>query len=115
MMKKLVAAFAALLASAGIAFAQVDVNKADAAAMDGVNGVGPIRSKMILEERAKGEFKDWGDFQDRIKGMKAKRAMKLSEAGLVVNGKPMEASMAKPAKSEKTAAKKDAKAEKAAM
>jgi len=109
MMKKLVVAFAALLASAGIAFAQVDVNKADAAALDGVKGVGPSMSKMILEERAKGEFKDWSDLQGRIKGMKGKKAMKLSEAGLVVNGKPMDASMAKPAKSEKTAAKKEAK------
>ncbi|WP_288380253.1 helix-hairpin-helix domain-containing protein [uncultured Massilia sp.] len=115
MIKKLVFAVAALLASTGIAFAQVDVNKADAAALDGVKGVGPSMSKMILEERAKSEFKDWGDFQDRIKGMKGKKAMKLSEAGLVVNGKPMDASMAKPAKSEKTAAKKEGKSEKAAM
>ena len=111
MIKKLVFAIAALVASTGFAFAQVDVNKADVAALDGVKGVGPSMSKMILEERAKGEFKDWGDFQDRIKGMKGKKAMKLSEAGLVVNGKPMEASMAKPAKSEKTAAKKEAKSE----
>ena len=109
MIKKLVFAVAALVASTGFAFAQVDVNKADAAALDGVKGVGPSMSKMILEERAKGEFKDWGDFQERIKGMKGKKAMKLSEAGLVVNGKPMEAGMAKPAKAEKTAAKKDAK------
>ncbi|GAB3389064.1 ComEA family DNA-binding protein [Massilia agri] len=109
MIKKLVFAVAALVASTGFAFAQVDVNKADAAALDGVKGVGPSMSKMILEERAKGEFKDWGDFQDRIKGMKGKKAMKLSDAGLVVNGKPMEAGMAKPAKAEKAAAKKEAK------
>lgn len=122
MIKKLVLAVAALLASTGIAFAQVDVNKADAAALDGIKGVGPSMSKMILDERAKGEFKDWADFQGRIKGVKGKKAMKLSEAGLVVNGKPMEASAAKPAKAvkaEKTSAKADAKAkpaeQKAAM
>lgn len=119
--KKLVFAIAALAASTGIAFAQVDVNKADAAALDGVKGVGPSMSKMILDERAKGEFKDWSDFQDRIKGVKGKKAMKLSEAGLVVNGKPMEGAAAKPAaaKAEKTSAKPDAKAkpaeQKAAM
>ena len=121
MIKKLVFAVAALVASTGIAFAQVDVNKADAAALDGVKGVGPSMSKMILDERAKGEFKDWADFQDRIKGVKGKKAMKLSEAGLVVNGKPMEGAAAKPAaaKAEKTSAKPDAKAkpagQKAAM
>lgn len=117
MIKKLVLAVAALVVSTGIAFAQVDVNKADAAALDGVKGVGPSMSKMILDERAKGEFKDWADFQDRIKGVKGKKAMKLSEAGLRVNGKPMEAAAAKPAK-EKTvkADKKAAPAEqKAAM
>jgi competence protein ComEA len=121
MIKKLMLAVAALVASTGIAFAQVDVNKADAAALDGVKGVGPSMSKMILDERAKGEFKDWADFQDRIKGVKGKKAMKLSEAGLVLNGKPMDGAAAKPAaaKAAKTSAKPDAKAkpagQKAAM
>ena len=117
MIKKLLLAIGALAVSSGIAFAQVDVNKADAAALDGVKGVGPSMSKAILDERAKGEFKDWADFQDRIKGVKGKKATKLSEAGLVVNGKPMEAAAAKPAK-DKTAAKADKKApaeQKAAM
>ena len=98
--KKLVFAIAALLASTGIAFAQVDVNKADAAALDGVKGVGPAMSKAILTERDKGgEFKDWADFQKRVKGVGDKKAMKLSEAGLQVNGKPMAGvAAAKPAK-----------------
>lgn len=109
MIKKLVFAIAALVASTGIAFAQVDVNKADAAALDGIKGVGPSMSKMILDERAKGEFKDWADFQQRVKGVGGKKAMKLSEAGLTVNGKPMEAGAAKPAKTEKTSAKTTAK------
>ena len=107
MIKKLMLAVAALVASTGIAFAQVDVNKADAAALDGVKGVGPSMSKMILDERAKGEFKDWADFQQRVKGVGDKKAMKLSEAGLVVNGKAMEGGAAKPAKAEKTSAKAD--------
>ena len=105
MIKKLVLAIAALVASTGIAFAQVDINKADAAALDGIKGVGPSMSKMILDERAKGEFKDWADFQQRVKGIGDKKAMKLSEAGLVVNGKPMEGGAAKP---QKTSARKDA-------
>lgn len=99
MIKKLMLAVATMVATMGIAFAQVDVNKADAAALDAVKGVGPAMSKQILEERAKGEFKDWADFQSRVKGVAGKRAMKLSEAGLLVAGKPADAAaMAKPAK-----------------
>ena len=102
MIKKLMLAFAALAASTSFAVAQVDVNKADAAALDGVKGVGPSMSKAILEERGKGEFKDWADLQKRVKGMGDKKAAKLSEAGLQVNGKAKEgAAMA--AKAEKPA------------
>ena len=103
MIKKLMLAVAAMIATRGFAFAQVDVNKADVAALDGVKGVGPTMSKAILDERAKGEFKDWADFQKRVKGVGEKRAVKLSQAGLVVAGKPMEgAAMAKPAAAAKT-------------
>ena len=103
MIKKLMLAVATMIATMGFAFAQVDVNKADAAGLDAVKGVGPTMSKAILDERAKGEFKDWADFQKRVKGVGEKRAVKLSQAGLVVAGKPMDgAAMAKPAADKKT-------------
>jgi competence protein ComEA len=116
MIKKLFLAIAALAASMNIAFAQVDVNKADAAALDSVKGVGPSMSKAIIDERGKGEFKDWADFQKRVKGVGDKRAAKLSEAGLQVNGKSKDGAAmakpedkaAKPAKASKTAAKPEA-------
>lgn len=108
MMKKLLMAVAALVATMSFAFAQVDVNKADAAALDAVKGIGPAKSKAILDERAKGEFKDWADFEMRVKGVGEKNAIKLSEAGLLVNGKARDgaaaAKPAKPAKADKTAA-----------
>jgi competence protein ComEA len=100
MIKKLMLAVATLVASMSVAFAQVDVNKADASALDSVKGVGPATSKLIIDARAKGgDFKDWADFEKRVKGMGDKRAAKLSKAGLQVNGKsmdgaPMEASAA---------------------
>ncbi|MDQ1833407.1 ComEA family DNA-binding protein [Massilia scottii] len=98
MIRKLMLAVAALVAAMNMAFAQVDVNKADAAALDGVKGVGPTTSKAILDERAKGgEFKDWADFAKRVKGVGDKRAVKLSQAGLQVAGKPFDgAGAAKP-------------------
>ena len=113
MIKKLMLALATLVASTGFAFAQVDVNKADAAALDSVKGVGPSMSKAIIDERGKGEFKDWADFQKRVKGVGEKRAAKLSQAGLQVNGKSVEgAPMAGPG--EKPAAKSAEKPARAA-
>ncbi len=106
MIRKLTLAVAALIATMGMAFAQVDVNKADAAALDAVKGVGPTLSKAILEERAKGQFKDWADFQKRVKGVGEKRAVKLSSAGLLVAGKPVAgAPAAKPVPVKAAAAK----------
>ncbi|MFZ3287860.1 MAG: helix-hairpin-helix domain-containing protein [Telluria sp.] len=113
MIKKLMLALATMIAAAGFAFAQVDVNKADQAALDGVKGVGPTLSKTILAERSKGEFKDWADFQKRVKGVGDKRAAKLSQAGLQVNGQakegaPMAAATEKPTTTAKAKPAKEA-------
>jgi competence protein ComEA len=108
MIKKLMLAVATLVASMSFAFAQVDVNKADAAALDSVKGVGPSMSKKIIDERTKGgEFKDWADFQKRVKGVGDKNASKLSAAGLQVNGKSKEGAdmAAKPADTKSAEAK----------
>ncbi|WMW79380.1 helix-hairpin-helix domain-containing protein [Undibacterium cyanobacteriorum] len=99
MLKKIVAISFGLLLSVfamtSFAFADVDVNKADQAALDGVKGLGPVKSKAILSERKKhGEFKDWADFESRVKGIGDKSAAKLSEAGLTVNGKARPAAAA---------------------
>jgi competence protein ComEA len=89
MFKKLLLAVAAFIATMGIAFAQVDVNKADQAALDGVKGIGPATSKAILAERKKGDFKDWADLEKRVKGIGEKKAAALSKAGLTVNGQSL--------------------------
>jgi competence protein ComEA len=96
MIKKMLLAVATLIATMSFAFAQVDVNKADAAALDSVKGIGPAKSKAILDERTKGgEFKDWADFEKRVKGIGDKNAVKLSAAGLQVNGKSKDGAPAK--------------------
>lgn len=111
MLKKLLLAVAVMASMTGIAFAQVDVNKADQAALDGVRGVGPKMSSAILDERKKGgNFKDWADFESRVKGVGEKNAVKLSEAGLTVNGharQPAVANAGKEEKKVKVVAKKD--------
>lgn len=115
MLKKLILALV-MMVSIGFAFAAVDVNKADQAALDGVKGIGPTMSKAILAERKKnGEFKNWTDLQSRVKGIGDKNSEKLSEAGLTVNGASKPG--AKPAKDKAAASagknapvdKKDAK------
>ena len=88
MLRKLLLALAALIASIGFAFANVEVNQADQAALDGIKGIGPTTSKAILDARKKGgNFKDWNDLQTRVKGVGEKSSDKFSQAGLTVNGK----------------------------
>jgi DNA polymerase III alpha subunit len=118
MLKKLLLAVATMIATMSFAFADVDVNKADQAALDGIKGLGPAKSKAILAERTKGgNFKDWTDFQTRVKGIGEKNSLSLSAAGLTVNGQAKAAPAAKapapaPAKAEvaKPAAKASAPA-----
>lgn len=87
MLKSFLAALIVLGMSIGSAFAEVDVNKADRAALDGVKGIGPAMAKAILDARKKGgAFRDWEDFQSRVKGVGEKNSDKLSASGLKVNG-----------------------------
>lgn len=84
MLKKILAFAMALYAAAS--FAAVDANKANAADLDSVKGIGPATSQLILAERKKGDFKDWNDFIARVKGLGDSRAARLSAEGLTVNG-----------------------------
>jgi len=86
MFKKLLAIVATL--SAAVSFAAVEANKAGAADFDGLKGVGPAMSQRIIDARKQGDFKSWEDLMARVKGVKAKKAEKLSAEGLTVNGEP---------------------------
>lgn len=122
MLKKILAILVMLYAT--LAMAAVDVNKGTEAQLDAIKGIGPVTSKMIVSERKKGDFKNWEDFIERIKGVGETRAAKLSVEGLTVNGaaykvaakdtKAMAKADKKEAKADKKEAKADAKADKAA-
>ena len=99
MFKKFLAFFAAM--SLVAAFAAVDVNKGSAAELDGIKGIGPAISAKIVDERKKGDFKDWNDFIERVKGVGDQNAVKFSAEGLTVGGASY--------KGAAPAAKKDAK------
>lgn len=90
MLKKILTAFVMLFLAASAAFAQVDVNKGDQVALESIKGIGPKISQTIVDERnAHGPFKDWADFEKRVKGVADKKAAALSQAGLTVNGQSM--------------------------
>jgi competence protein ComEA len=113
MLKKILAVL--LMFCASLAMAAVDVNKATEAQLDAVKGIGPVTSKLILSERKKGEFKNWEDFIERVKGVGDARAAKLSTEGLTVNGsayKVARKDSKADAKADKKEAKADAKADK---
>lgn len=109
MLKKILAIVAMLYAVAS--FAAVDVNKASAAELDGLKGIGPGISGRIVDERKKGDFKDWNDFIERVKGIGNKNAATFSSEGMTINGAPFKGGApATPAK----AAQKNADAKPAA-
>lgn len=92
MLKKLLVLFVMLYAAA--CFAAVEINKATAAELDSIKGIGPAMSSKILDERKKGNFKDWGDFISRVKGVADATATKFSAEGLTVNGAAYKAAAA---------------------
>jgi competence protein ComEA len=104
--------FVIALLFAGASFAAVDVNKASAAELDGIKGIGPSMSEKILAERKNSEFKDWNDFIGRVSGVGEKTAAKFSAEGLTVNGKRFSA--AAQAKADKKKEDAKAKADKSA-
>ena len=98
-----------LMLYAAACFAAVDANKANAAELDSIKGIGPAMSTRILDERKKNNFKDWPDFIARVKGLGEGNAAKFSKEGLTVNGaefKGATAAKAEPAKPAANAAKK---------
>jgi competence protein ComEA len=109
MFKKILLAVAFCLSAFAVHAADVEINKADPAALDAVKGIGPSLSKMIVEERKKGDFKDWADFEKRVKGVKEKKAASLSNAGLRVNGQSLQTAQSTPTAQAKSSRKEDAK------
>ena len=109
MLKKILAFVVMLYAT--LSFAAVDVNKATAAELDGIKGIGPAISSKIVDERKKGNFKDWSDFIERVKGVGEGNAAKFSAEGLTVSGAAFKGAAAAPAAPAAKEEKKDPKAE----
>lgn len=64
---------------------ETDVNTASRAALESVPGLGPALVQRLLTGRP---FKDWPDLMQRVPGIKAATARRLSAGGLRVAGQP---------------------------
>jgi len=84
-LNKLIATVAALLAAS--ALAAVDANTASQADLEAIGGIGPTLSANIIEERRKGDFKDWNDLFRRVRGVGERSAARLSAGGMTIGGK----------------------------
>ncbi len=115
MLKKLLPLMAILsmLFYTAFSWAAVDVNQASAAELDSIKGIGPAMSERILEERKKGNFKDWPDFIGRVKGIGQANASKFSSAGMTVGGATFAGAAAAPAMPAKSTPMTKADAKKA--
>ncbi len=81
---KLLTLFATLLFSAG-AFA-LEINDANRAQLEQLNGVGVALADRILLEREKARFAGWDDLRKRVKGLSGKRVAEWRAQGVTVNG-----------------------------
>ncbi|MDH4390111.1 MAG: helix-hairpin-helix domain-containing protein [Aquabacterium sp.] len=87
MIRSLITAlFATLALLAGQVASAADVNRASAAELEAVKGIGPALSGKILSARQQGQFKSWDDLVDRVSGMGPGNAARLSQNGLTVAG-----------------------------
>lgn len=99
MIRHLIAAFIAALALN--AFAAVDANQASRADLETVKGIGPGLSAKIVQARKAGSFKGWGDLVERVSGIGAGNAARLSQAGLTVEGAAYNTTVTAPVKTAK--------------
>jgi len=78
-----------LLLAARLASAQtLDIAQAREIDLDGLRGLGPATTRLILQERERQPFRDWKDLMQRTPGIGPKKAAQLSEQGLRVQGQP---------------------------
>lgn len=107
----IMAAFVGLFLLSGHAFAKVEINSADQAALESVRGLGPSKAKAILLERKKnGPFKDATDLHTRVKGIGEKTVERLMQNGLTINNK----TVAGPSKDKSSTSSKEASSKRSA-
>lgn len=91
----------------------LDVNKATAAQLQEIKGIGPVVAERIVTERRKGKFTSWENLQERINGIGHGKSKQFSKEGLTVGRSTYKGIKAKPqAKKKDKVAKKTSDAKK---
>lgn len=96
MLRRNVATLVMLLACLGQTCAAVDINHATELDLDSIKGIGPSTARKIVTQRQLKRFDSWQDFIQRVPGIGEKKAQRMSENGLTVNGQRFGASTASP-------------------
>jgi competence protein ComEA len=82
-MKLITLLFGWLLPLAAVA---LEINDANRAELEQLNGVGVTMADQMLAERAKAPFAGWDDLRKRVKGIGSKRVQEWQSQGVMVNG-----------------------------
>ena len=66
----------------------LDLNTATEAELDGLSGFGPSFTARVMQARAERPFLDWADFVRRVKGIRERTALRLSNQGARIQQAP---------------------------
>jgi competence protein ComEA len=67
--------------------AALEVNTANRAQLEQLQGLGVAMTDRILLAREQALFVDWNDLSRRVPGLRGRRARQLHDQGLTVNGR----------------------------
>ena len=85
-MKRLCAALALASSLACAQPAPIALEQARELDLDGLRGLGPATTRVVLQERERAPFRDWTDLMQRVPGIGPHKAQDLSAQGLRVQG-----------------------------
>lgn len=69
-----------------LAAAAIEINDANRAQLEQLNGVGVTMADTMLRERERAPFAGWDDLRKRVKGIGGKRMQEWQAQGVTVNG-----------------------------
>ena len=95
-MKRLTATLALASSLACAQPAPIALEHARELDLDGLRGLGPATTRVVLQERERAPFRDWTDLMQRVPGIGPRKAQDLSAQGLRVQGQAYPAPPHKP-------------------